>query len=143
MSDQFIVVSTQRALDKFLESVNYLHDALIREVAVGSRGYVDVAGWMHGDLAPADAHLIFHSQNPGSPCIEMVFEELQKIRLQFGEELDPRGAVTEHGVTLYLTGGPEREQFLVSARIMRYRILGRAFVGREYRAITRIVDTDY
>lgn len=144
MSDGFTTVDTQHAMDAFLHSVGHFHDALLRETGIVSRGYVDTAGDMHGDLAPCDARLVFHSQYPQPTRIEIVLEELQTLRLQDCQVLsgDAEGSVTPEGVALFLGDGPSRGSFRVAAKRMKYRITGRESLGKEVLTVESIAESE-
>lgn len=143
--DQFVNIDTQGLMDEFLKSIGYFHDALIREVGVINRGYVNQDGWMNGDLAPCDVRLIFHSQYPEPACIEIIVKELQVFRLEDYHVLDgdAEGVVTKDDVTLFFGDGSFREKFMVSGKAMEYRILGREYLGNEPRTVELIVESEY
>lgn len=143
--NQFISINTQGSMDDFLKSIGYFHDALIREVGVINRGYVNPGGSMHGDLAPCDARLVFHSQYPEPACIEVIVEEVQVFKLEHYHVLDgdAEGVVTQDSITLFLGDGSFREDFMVSGKAMKYRILGREHLGKEPRTVELIVESEY
>lgn len=142
MSSQFIVIDSQQAMDDFLWQVDRFHDALLREVGIISRGYVTPGGGMLGDVAPSDARLVIHSQFPETPYIEIVCEELQSLRWEAGWDMDQaKGTVTNDGVELGF--GPHPEDYMVSAKRMSYRILGREHLGKEPRTVQQIVESEY
>ena len=141
MNSGFSTISNQACLDAFLERVDYLHDAMLRELVILSRGYVDERGFMFGDVEPYDARLIFQSQSPDSPCIELICEDVQKLAIAPRFPLDPSGSVAESGTVLYLAKGTCSDRYMVAAKAMRYRVHGRSLLGEEPR-IGRRLDED-
>jgi hypothetical protein len=139
------VIDSQEKMGDFLKSIGYFHDALIREVGVINRGYVDPSGWMYGDLAPCDARLIFHSQYPEPACIEIIVEEVEVLKLEYYHVLDgeAEGVVTHDSITLLLGDSSTHESFMVSGKAMKYRILGREYLGKRPRTVEQIVEGKY
>lgn len=146
MKENYIIIDTQDLMDEFLQRVGYFHDALIKEVAIANRGYVDQNGWMSGDMAPCDARLVFHSQYPEPACIDMVFTALIKFRLEDYHVLsgDAKGVVTQNTVCINFGDAHSSDDYMISAGAMKYRILGRDELGDRILAIQEIsVDEDY
>lgn len=140
MSDEFMQIEDQAAFERFLVKVDSLHDALLREVGVLSRGYVDNRGYMFGDVAPYDARLVFHSQSAESPCIEVICEEVKQFAMESGLSPAPSGVVKKGHVEFYLAEGELRDRCKVVARKMKYRVLGKNHLGEDPRTVRRITD---
>jgi len=141
ISTEFTSVDTQEGMDEFLWLVSGFHDALLREVGIVARGYIDPDSEFYDDVAPSDIRLVIHSSFPETPYVEIIVEELQKFRWEYGWDLDPaEGIVAESEVTLVF--GQRPESFIVSGRKIRYRILGREFLGKKLHAVQQIVEID-
>jgi hypothetical protein len=142
MCVEFINVDTQEIMDQFLWLVDRFHDALLREVGITSRGYVEPGGAMWGDVAPSDARLVIHSQFVDeTPYIEIIFEDLQAFRWKANHGIDQaEGVVTNTEVALYYE---DTSQFMISAKKMKYRILGPEYLGKELRTVKLIIESEY
>lgn len=143
MSNEIIIIDTNESLDEFFDRIARFHDALIREVGIVNRGYVDESGSMYGDMATCDARLVFHSQYRESPCIEIVLEELRSFRLAGeGNHVllgDAYGVFTPDGISVFIGDAPNQEDLMFSARSMKYKILGPELLGDMIRTVKPIV----
>ncbi len=135
----FVTIDGQDKFDRFLYEVDEFHDALLREVALRSRGYVDNTTFgMFGDFAPYDARLIFHTQWAETPCVEVVFEDVAVLNFRPGRTLKPSGHYSEEAVILTL-GLPVDGCFVgVRARRAMYTILDRSYLGQTLLAVEDI-----
>ena len=140
MKDEFVRIENQIEFEHFLEVVDFLHDALLREAGIVSRGYVDVDGYMYGDVAPYDARLVFHSQSSECPCIEVICEEMEQFAVESGLSPEPSGIIENGHIEFYLAEGDFKERNKVTAKRMRYRVLGKDHLGEEPRTVLRITE---
>lgn len=132
----FFDVTTQEEMDEFMDSVCGFHDAIIREVAIASRTYIDTNGWIHNVDGTADARFVIQTQFSQIPCIEIVLEEIQALRLDSKKMPDVGliGIVNKDGSVV--SGNPsKRGNEMVLAKAMRYRILGPDRLGKELQAL--------
>ena len=80
---------------------------------------------------------MIHSQFLETPYIEVIFEDIKSFRWESGWDLDPAyGIVVPSEVKLMF--GPYQEKFMISGKKMKYRILGREFLGKECRTVQQI-----
>ncbi len=126
----YIEVTSQVAINDFLEKVHFLHDALLREVALISRGYVDSNLSMYEDAAPSDARLIFQTQFEDVPVIDVVFESIIELRIMGNSEFEPGGTYSESEVEFFLHEPNSRVTSVIVAKTMKYRILEKDRLGR-------------
>ena len=134
----FIEIDSQNAFDRFLSTVDYLHDAILREIGVLARGYVDSELRMFGDADPYDARLVFQVQSAHTPCVEIIFIDVEEIAIRPAQILSPSGRYTDGEITLIL-GEIFSGAFLgVRAKGMKYRILDHSFLGVETIAVDLI-----
>lgn len=138
MNHKFTFIHDEASLNEFLKKADYMHDALLREVGILSRGYVGENRLMYGDVDPYDVRLVFHSQSKETPCFEIICEEVYKFRFEIGFSLDPSGLIDGEKISLYFIEGTGRERFMVSARLMRYRLLSRDYLGGDPHTVSRI-----
>jgi hypothetical protein len=142
--DSYEQVTSQRSLETFLERVDYFHDALIREVSILDRGYVDQDGAWHGHAGPADARVIVHSQWPGAPYVDIIFEGIQAALWNLDARIGLHDRWGPDGVELRIGERSDRDLeprpgFLYfRARAMRYRILGRGALDERPSVVKRI-----
>jgi len=134
----FKTVGNQKELDEFLDLAGGFHGALLREVTLLARGYVGPEGWMHGDAAPHDARLVFHSQNLNTPWIELVFEDFEVFQFRPSWDFEANGTLDQGQITIWFAARTNPEACKIKARAMRYRIGGVELLGDEVRTVSPI-----
>jgi len=134
----FRTVDNQQELDEFLDLVGGLHGALLREVTLLARGYVSPEGWMHGDAAPHDARLVFHSQNRDTPWIELIFEDVEVFQFRPSWDFEANGTIDQGQITIWFAAKTNAEACVMKARTMRYRIGGVELLGDTVRTVSAI-----
>jgi hypothetical protein len=134
----FFDVRTEAEMEQFLTLIGGFRDSVLREVALVGREYVDTNGWMYNSQSPADARMVIQTQFPQPACIEIVLEGLQVLRLERGWSPDEHaiGILTDDGSVI-----PSRSRSIKAgsemalAKSMRYRVLGREYLGRQLHAV--------
>ena len=135
---EYKIITTQEELEEFLDYVYGFHDALIREVAVVARGYVDHEGAMWGDVEPSDARIIFHSQFERCRVFELVLNEVQALRLSPLFALEAEGEVRSDGIVIYQSGVECKTDSILSAKVLAYRILEPEASGNRLNIVSHI-----
>jgi hypothetical protein len=138
LSMEYRRINDQETLELFLNELYGFHDALIREVAVCSRGYVDHAGLMWGDVEPSDARIIIHSQFERCRVVELVLNEIQEFRLQPWLTLRAEGEVAKQRVEIYPSGAEFKIESIISAKVITYRVLAPEAAGNKLNIISPI-----
>jgi hypothetical protein len=126
-------------MDRFLYAIDGLHDAILREAAVVSRGYVAADRRMIGDANPSDARLFFQSQSRDFAAVEIFCESLLTMSFEPNIVLEASGVVTADEVTLYLEEAGFGERSRVVAKRMSYRMLGPSSLGDGPRFVSSIL----
>jgi hypothetical protein len=128
-------ITGEASLLRFLETVDYFHDAAVREVALVAREYVGADLSFYNYAQPADGTVVVHSQNPESPLIELRCRGIRRLAWAAGCELEGSGEVGRTGVTLYLGPRSSNAAIVITAEEISYRIGGPEAVGPSYRAV--------
>jgi hypothetical protein len=119
--EKWIPIVDEDGAETFLQRTRGLHDGLLREIVVRSRGYVTRDRLMFGDSFPMDALLRFETQQPDTPVVEVLVEDVQEVRLHdFG--LDPVVRFEDSMVFLELDQPPFGRPSMVRGRQMSYRV---------------------
>lgn len=129
-------------MEAFLDAVDHLHDAVLREVAIVSRGYVALDRWTSGDLSAGDARLFFQSQSADVAGVEVFCDSLVMIAFEPSIELEASGLVTPDEVTLFLEAETQSDRSRVVAKRMSYRLLGPSSLGESHRFVSNLRSTD-
>ncbi len=117
------MINNNNDFDAFLENVNHLHDAILREFSLISRGYVDSARKMHGDVEPSDARVMFQLQSSKTPCVEVVFESVLEIRILPDIPIMPSGEISDRKAIFYIGGYQLNNKSKVVSEKIKYRVL--------------------
>lgn len=135
---EYEIINDQQTLESFLTRVYGFHDALIREVSVISRGYVDHEGFMWGDVEPSDARIIIHSQFERCRVFELVLNGIRELRLKSSLELRAEGKANVDGVVIYPSGLECKIESIMSANVVAYRILEPETAGNKLNIVNPI-----
>lgn len=135
---EYRMINDRETLEMFLNDVYGFHDALIREVAVRSRGYVDHEGLMWGDVEPSDARIIIHSQFERCRVVEIVLNEIRELRLKPCLELKAEGELGSAGVEIYPSGAECKTESIISAKVLACRILEPEAAGNKLNIVSPI-----
>lgn len=138
---KLIRIETQSGLDAFLDTVDRLHDSILREIGIVARGFVDGNRRMFGDTEPADARLLFQSQSPDFSCVEVFFEGVETLLVRPNLPIEPEGVVGDSTIRLYLGPSYYEERPLISAQRMSYRLLDASCLGSAPRFISSALPT--
>lgn len=115
-------ITTNEAIQKFLQQADYFHDALIRECSLTARGFVDSEYRLHGDTEPFDARVLLQTQASEVPGIEIEFDGVTRFCIEQPFDLRPSGTVEQGEVRFSFTTCAGNEPQVI-ATAMRYRFL--------------------
>ena len=123
-------ITTNEALNEFLNQADSFHDAIIRECGLVARGYVDEERWLHGDTEPFNARVFLQTQFDDVPGIEIEFDGVTRFCVDRPFGLRPSGFVEEGRVNFSFTAlGAKESQ--IAATAMRYRFLDKTCLGEK------------
>jgi hypothetical protein len=131
-----VKVSNEKSLGEFIDRVRGLHDALLHEAVLLHPGYVDkVTQEMWDDAVLPSARLIFQSQLNDVLAVQVDLRKVSRFEFNPRRELELEGEIRNGEVILYLTAREESDFCEIRAAEMEYRILGREFLGSEYKLV--------
>lgn len=133
---KLIPIRTQSDFEEFLDVVDRLHDSILREAGLVSRGFVERDRRMFGDTEPTDARFLFQSQSPDFAGVEIFFEGVEAFLFRPELPLEPDGNVHDAGVTLYLGASHYGDRPRISASRMTYRLLDASCLGSAHRFVS-------
>ncbi|HEY2472893.1 MAG TPA: hypothetical protein VGI45_34245 [Terracidiphilus sp.] len=120
---EWVRIENQEMMERFLNTVEGLHDSILREAVLQNAGYVDVDGWMHGDLCLPSIRLLFQSQSPRVIGVEILLEAVSELALKFPREFDEvEGEVLEQSTILHPLGRSKGAKIV--CKMASYRMLG-------------------
>lgn len=108
----FIEIKSQNELDHFLDIAYGFHDALLKEITILSRGYVEPNLEMVGDFAPYDVRIFIQAQWKDFPGCEIIFKDVEKLNFeaQFNSEIS---AAFKDQYKLPKTGSLEKQSIII------------------------------
>lgn len=118
---KWIPIADEESAEAFLQRTKGLHDGLLREIVVRSRGYVARDRKMFGDTFPMDALLRFETQQPDTSVVEVLVEDVQELHL-VDFWLDPVVRFAESEVILELNKPAFASPCLIRGMRLSYRI---------------------
>ena len=83
-------ISDSESADQFLKGAAYLHDSLLKSMALTSRGYVDHELRMYGYGEEMDCEVVFHLQNSETPCVKVTFVNVKDVCFTPSFEIEPK-----------------------------------------------------
>lgn len=122
MNKAYKKISNYMEYENFDATVQGLHDSLLQEATLLSRGYVDRNGLMYGDSDPYDLKLVFHSQSSGAPYVEIIFKEVDIFRFECGYCIEPSIEFLDNCIQFYLTDQRDVTNNMICAKSMHYWI---------------------
>jgi len=128
-------ITTQSELIKFINDVDGLHDAILHEVIILLPGHVNQKGEMYGDSDLPNAQMIFQSQFSDVLAVRIDFKRVSRFRFEPNREFKLEGEITNGEIILYLSGKPLSMLSEIRAAEITYTMLGKEFLGAEYKLI--------
>jgi hypothetical protein len=120
---EWVRIEDQEMMENFLNTVEGLHDSILRQAVLQNAGYIDVAGWMHDDLCLPEIRLFFQSQSTVVHGVELLLEGVSELALKFPDGFDElEGEVLERSITFHPLGRSDRSKIV--CKTVRYRLLG-------------------
>lgn len=132
---EVIRVDNEIALAKFIEDTDGLHDALLHEMVMLHPGYARQDGWMTGDADLLNAQLIFQSQFLDIAAVRVNLKGVSCFRFDQRLDFKLEGEIKDKEIILYLSGKGLSTHSEIRTAQMEYLMLGKAFLGPEYRMI--------
>ena len=128
--DERLKIVNQGMMETFLNRVEGLHDSILRAAVLQNTGYVDEAGWMHGDANLPDMRLYFQSQSSGVIGVELLLEGVSRLNLHFPRGFDEvDGEVLRDGTVLYPCGKGASSIYEIRCKSVSYRMMGMELRG--------------
>lgn len=133
MSNNILQIDTEEALEQFLLKVDRLHDTILHEALLVHPGYVDQERQMWGDVDLPSARLIFQSQSRDCSAVQLDLQRIKIFRLDFERSLELDARFEDGDLILHPCGREFADSAEIRALYAQYRILGRDFLGKEYK----------
>lgn len=121
--DAWIPITNAREAESFLERTRGLHDSVLRSAVLMSRGYVTTSRELFGETAPYDVTLIFHTQQPDLPGVELRCVAVEDLRLERAIEPTPSIVIEGGQVLLRLNEPAFGEGSFVRMVSLSYKLL--------------------
>jgi hypothetical protein len=117
-------IQNQEELDQLVERIDWEH-SFIRELYALSPSYLEDDGEVAPDALPGLKILItgFDSEMPG---IELFFEKVKEISVDFGIDYEPFGIIDKRGIQFFLT---QNRNAAIIAESLTVNILDRSCWG--------------
>lgn len=117
-------IKSQADLERFFDDVAGLHESILKEMSLISRGFVDKEGSCHGDCEPFDARLFFQQQRIGEALgIEIILTNVTHM-LIIDTDLEFQDNEIQFDCNEIRFGH-------IAAQYMKYRILGNEYLGNK------------
>ena len=88
-------IKSQDELERFLDIAHGFHDALLKEITILARGYVEPDQKMVGDVAPYDVRIFIQSQWENFLGCEIIFTDVEKLNFEAWFNRDMSGTFKE------------------------------------------------
>lgn len=134
----YLEIGSHEQLASFFREVDYLHDSILREVSILSRGFADSLGRLYDYGGASDARVVVHSQSARTPLIDLVFIEVKELRLDPSLELDLEGTLSPGCIEIWWSGRRNRDRSLLVAQAAKYRYRSRQSLGRRTCAVSDV-----
>jgi hypothetical protein len=108
----YIEIKSQNDLEHFLDIAHGFHDALLKEITILARGYVEPNQDMVGDVAPYDVRIFIQSQWEDFPGCEIIFKDVEKLNFEAWFNKDMTGTFKEQ-YNLPKTGSLEKQSITI------------------------------
>ena len=129
--DTYYDLKTQEDIDQFLDKMLNMHDALIKEVVIIHRGYVDENNCMWGDAGEIDVRVIIQSQFSEVSSCELICKDVKQVNIQSDTAFEPHAVVDDDGlISIYFKEYMSSVPFMIkNAKSVKVRFLGRDCIG--------------
>jgi hypothetical protein len=137
-------IDSNESLRKFIYEVDGFHDALLREAVLLHPGHVNQDNLHmqgYGDLP--NARLIFQSQFEDVLAVILELKQVSLFQICPAMDFEFEGKVEGREVILYPHGNQKRDACHIRATEVEYKMLGRKFLGEEYRLIRDFADSQF
>jgi hypothetical protein len=129
MENEMVMITDDDTLERFVNDVDGLHDALLRKCIILHEGYVDTDGRMYGDAALFNAKLLFHSQYKKNQAFLVALKDVSEFRLYSKLDFELEAEIDRNGIHLYLCGRENKADSYILAKGVKYCPLPKEYLG--------------